>query len=132
MAETRLINPWKWQDQFGFVQAVEVKGGQRLIHCAGQVSVDASGSPMHKGDMAKQVSLALDNLETVLRESGLTLANVVRLNYYTTDVAGFLGAGAVFGPRLATAGCRPSSTLLGVAALFHPDLLVELEATAID
>jgi enamine deaminase RidA (YjgF/YER057c/UK114 family) len=73
----------------------------------------------------------LDNLETVLKQVGLTLANVVRLNYYTTDIAAFLNAAPAYGPRLAAAGCKPSSTLPGVAALFHPDLMVEIEATAV-
>lgn len=131
MAETKAINPWKWQDQFGFSQAIEVRGGQRIVYCSGQTSVDASGTPIHVRDMAKQVSQALDNLETVLKEAGLTLANVVRLNYYTTDMAAFLKAGPVFGPRLAAAGCKPSSTLLVVASLFHPDIMIEIEATAV-
>lgn len=39
--ERGIINPWKWQDEYGFVQANEVSGGQRVLYCAGQVSVDA-------------------------------------------------------------------------------------------
>ena len=130
MAETKAVNPWVWQDQFGFSQAIEVQGGQRVVYCSGQTSVDSSGNPLHARDIAKQVSQALDNLETVLKQTGLSLANVVRLNYYTTDVAAFLTAGPVFGPRLAAAGCRPAATLLAVAALFHADLMIEIEATA--
>ncbi len=131
MAETKAVNPWVWQDKFGFSQAIEVQGGQRVVYCAGQTSVDASGKPVHQGDMTKQVNQALDNLEAVLKQAGLTLANVVRLNYYTTDMPAFLKAGRVYGPRLVAAGCRPSSTLLGVAGLFHPDIMVEIEATAV-
>jgi enamine deaminase RidA (YjgF/YER057c/UK114 family) len=56
----------------------------------------------------------------------------VRLNYYTRDVAAFMQTASVFGPRLHAAGCRPSATLLGVASLFHPDILVEIEATAVE
>ena len=131
MAETKAVNPWKWQDQFGFSQGMEVRGAVRLLYCAGQTSVDADGAPMHPGDMAAQMNQALDNLETVLRHAGLTLANVVRLNYYTRDVAAFIQAASSFGPRLHAAGCQPASTLLGVASLFHPDILVEIEATAV-
>ena len=86
---------------------------------------------MHAGDMAKQVNQALDNLETVLKKAGLTLADVVRLNYYTTDLAEFLSAAPAFGPRLAAANCKPSSTLLVVAGLFHAQLMIEIEATAV-
>jgi enamine deaminase RidA (YjgF/YER057c/UK114 family) len=131
MADTKPINPWTWQDQYGFSQAIEVRGAQRMVYCAGQTSVDASGNPLHGGDMAKQVNQALDNLEVVLKQSGLTLASIVRLNYYTTDMAAFLAAASSFGPRMAAAGCKPSSTLLGVASLFHPAIMVEIEATAI-
>jgi enamine deaminase RidA (YjgF/YER057c/UK114 family) len=127
--ERRIVNPWTWQDALGFVQGTEVSGTTQLL-CAGQTSVDANGSPLHAGDMAAQVGQALDNLETVLREAGYSLADVVRLNYNTTDVDAFLAAAAVGGRRLAAAGCRPTSTLLGVNRLFHPDILVELEATA--
>ncbi len=82
--------------------------------------------------MGAQVAQALDNLETVLREAGLTLADVVRLNYYTADVERFLPEGApVLGARFAESGCRPASTLLGVARLARPELLVEIEATAV-
>ncbi len=131
MAERRAVNPWTWQDAFGFAQAVEVTGGGRVLICAGQTSVDAEGRPLHVGDMRAQAVQALENLEAVLREAGLTLADVVRLNYYTTDVDAFLGAADAWGGRLAAAGCRPASTLLGVARLAFPELLIEMEAIAI-
>ena len=41
--ERRILNPWTWQDTYGFVQANEVTGGQRVVYCAGQTSVDADG-----------------------------------------------------------------------------------------
>ena len=129
--ERRIINPWSWQDQFGFVQAHEVSGAGRVLLCAGQTSTDAEGRPVHPGDMRAQVALALDNLEAVLREAGLALADVARLNYYTTDVDAFFGAYDIVMERLAGAGCRPASTLLGVARLAFPELLVEIEATAV-
>ena len=129
--ETRAINPWRWQDRAGFSQAIEVRGGQRVVYCAGQTSVDSEGNPMYAGDITKQVNQALDNLESVLREAGLTLANVVRLNYYTTDMDAFFSAAPVLGKRLGAARCKPSSTLLAVAGLFHPDIMLEIEATAV-
>lgn len=128
--ERRIVNPWTWQDAYGFVQANETSGAERTLHCAGQTSSDADGRPLHEGDMAAQVSLALDNLETVLSEAGYSLADVVRLTVYVTDVEAFFGAADVYGPRLAEAGCRPASTLLGVQRLAFPEFMVELEATA--
>ena len=87
-----IINPWTWLDQFGFVQANAVADGNRVIYCAGQTSVDDDGNPARNGDMAGQLDQALDNLETVLGQAGATLADVVRLNYYVTDLEAFFRA----------------------------------------
>jgi 2-iminobutanoate/2-iminopropanoate deaminase len=86
---------------------------------------------VHTGDMGAQIAQALDNLETVLRDANLGLSDVVRLNYYTTDVDRFFEAYEVVASRLAESGCRPSSTLLRVASLAFPELLAEIEATAV-
>ncbi len=128
--ERRIVNPWTWQDQLGYVQANALSGMERVLVCAGQTSVDAEGQPLHEGDMGAQVGQALVNLETVLGEAGFTLADVVRLNFFVTDVDAFIQAGETYGARLGQAGCRPASTLLGVSRLAFPSLLVEIEATA--
>lgn len=128
--ERRAVNPWTWQDGFGFSQAIEITAAERVLTCAGQASVDDQGRPVHPGNMQAQVNQALDNLETLLKASGFVLADVVRLNYYTTDVDGLLGAYETTVKRLVTAGCRPASTLCGVTRLAFPELLIEIEATA--
>jgi enamine deaminase RidA (YjgF/YER057c/UK114 family) len=125
------INPWTWQDQFGFSQAIEVSAAQRILYCAGQTSVDAEGKVLHAGDLGAQFRAALDNLETVLKKAGLTLRNIVRLNVYTTDVDGVVEQWNSVMGRVNEAGGQYASTLLGVARLAFPDLLVELEATAV-
>jgi enamine deaminase RidA (YjgF/YER057c/UK114 family) len=129
--ERRIINPWTWQDNFGFVQGHEVTGGQRVLYCAGQTSTDADGRTVHADDMAGQLRKALDNLETVLEQAGMELSNVVRLNMYTTDVDRFLAAFHVAIERFNEKGCRPAATLLGVTRLAFSDLLLEIEATAV-
>jgi enamine deaminase RidA (YjgF/YER057c/UK114 family) len=80
--------------------------------------------------MRAQVGLALENLEAVLAGADMTIADVVRLNIYCTDVDEFLRSSGVLDARLGAAGVRPPSTLLGVARLAFPELMVELEATA--
>jgi enamine deaminase RidA (YjgF/YER057c/UK114 family) len=129
--EQRKINPWKWQDQYGFSQGIEVSNASRVLYCAGQASVDDTGKPVHAGDIRKQIEQAFRNLETVLSAAGFSLANVVRLNYYTTDVEGFLSASDVVANRLTAAACQPPGTLLGVSKLAFPGLLIEMEATAV-
>jgi len=129
LAQIKPVNPWTWQDAFGYSQAYEVTGGGRVLFCAGQTSVDGNGNPLHARDMGKQLLQALDNLDAVLKKGGMTFANVVRLNYYVTDVQGFLQASPQAATRLGDA--KPPGTLLGVAALFHPDIVIEIEATAV-
>lgn len=129
--EQRKINPWKWQDALAFSQAVEVTNASRTLYVAGQASVDGKGAPLHLGDMRKQMEQAFDNLETVLQASGFTLANVVRLNYYTTDMDAFFAAHDVVIDRLTQAGSQPPGTLLGISKLAFPGLMIEMEATAV-
>src|ERR671925_1248346 len=84
--QRKSINPVPWSIGLGFEQAQLLEGHQRLLVCSGQDAVDADGNPEHPGDMAAQLELALDNLEAVLAAAGMTLANIVRLNFYTTDI----------------------------------------------
>ena len=129
--ERRAINPWKWQDDYDFSWAVEARGAQRTVYCAGHVSCDGDGKPLHPGDMVAQFHQALDNLEITLAEADLKLSDVVRLNYYTTDLPAFLEAVPKVGVRLREAGCKPASTLLGITRLAEPDWMLEIEATAV-
>ena len=126
--ERRTSNPWTWQDRFGFAQATEITGAERVLYCAGQTSVDGDGRPLHEGDMEAQVGQAIDTLETVLREAGFEVADIARLTIYVTDVDAYRKAAPTVAGRL---GGRYASTLLGVARLALPQLLVEIEATAV-
>lgn len=127
----RTINPWSWQEQFGYSQAVEVSNSSRTLYCAGQTSVDSNGVPVHSGDMKAQLSRALQNLEKVLEESAFKLGDVVRLNIYTTDIDEAMANYGTVVERLSAAGCQPASMMLGVSMLALPELLVEIEATAV-
>lgn len=129
--ERQIINPWTWQEDFSFVQGNDVHGPERVLFCSGQTAVDADGNPMHPDDMRAQISLALDNVETVLHEAGLSLADVVRLNMYTTDVDDFFEHYDALTSRLEEADCDQTGTLLGVTRLAQPEMMIELEATAV-
>lgn len=126
----RTVNPWTWQDQFGYSQALEMTAPQRVLYCAGQVSMDASGTPVHADDMGAQVRQAMENLVTVLQNADYSLANLVRLTVYTTDVDSLFAHYGAITDRLQEAGVQPPITLLGVTRLAFPELLVEIEATA--
>src|SRR5947209_18384690 len=111
--ESRVINPWTWQDRFGFVQAKEVVGAERTLYCAGQTSVDENGQPVHHGDIEKQAWQALDNPEAVVREAGFELSDIARLNVHLPDIDAYPNAAPAEAAPLGSARVRQSATLLG-------------------
>ncbi|GIF41603.1 enamine deaminase RidA [Actinoplanes xinjiangensis] len=125
------INPWPWSVELGFHQGEVVSGHTRTLYCSGQTAMDADGKPQHDGDMAAQLALSLANVEAVLGEAGMSLANVVRLNVYTTDVDALFPHYGVLAARLGAAGVAPATTMLGVNRLAVPGQMIELEATAV-
>ena len=129
--ERTAVNPWTWSVELGYNQGEVVSGHTRTLYCAGQTAMSGDGKPQHAGDMAGQLALSLDNLEAVLGEAGMSLANLVRLNVYTTDVDLLFPHYGVLASRLGAAGVAPATTMLGVTRLAIPDLMVELEGTAV-
>jgi enamine deaminase RidA (YjgF/YER057c/UK114 family) len=129
MTTRKPINPWSWSINLGFDQAELIEGHQRQLVCSGQDAVDADGNPQHPGDMGAQLEMALDNLEGVLAAADMSLADVVRLNVYATDLDEYLKHFASVNDRFG--GNRYATTLLGVAQL-PAQLLVMLEATAVN
>ena len=130
MTTRTAINPTSWSINLGFDQAELVEGHQRLLICSAQDAMDADGTPQHPGDMAAQLELSLDNLEAVLEAADMTLANVVRLNFYTTDVDELFTHFPTVNDRFGNS--RYATTVLGVAQLPAPEFVVMLEATAVD
>jgi enamine deaminase RidA (YjgF/YER057c/UK114 family) len=115
----------------GFNQGEVVSGQTRTLFISGQTSMSVDGRPEHDGDIAAQLALAADNLEAVLGEADMSLANLVRLNVYTTDVDDLFTHYGVLAGRLGAAGVSPTTTMLGVTRLAIPGQLVELEGTAV-
>jgi enamine deaminase RidA (YjgF/YER057c/UK114 family) len=128
--QRRIINPWTWQDPYSVAQAVEITGAARTLICSGQIAVDTEGNPLHAGDMKAQMNLALDNLETVLRHAGYTFSDVVGMNIFATDMDAFMAEFEVLSTRLKEAKCCPMLTGVGVTKLAFPELMIEIEATA--
>ena len=130
--ERTSINPVSWSLKLGFDQAQLIEGHKRQLVCGGQDAVDAEGNAQHPGDMAAQLELSLDNLEALLAAADMTLANVVRLNVYTTDLDELVKHWPSLMDRFGKSDGRFVTSLLGVTRLFTPELLVMLEATAVD
>ncbi|MGC5161862.1 RidA family protein [Rhodococcus sp. DT1] len=129
--ERTVLNPVTWSVEMGFNQGEVVSGHTRTLYCSGQTAMNADGAPQHEGDMAAQVALSLNNLEGVLADAGMSLADLVRLNVYTTDVDLLFQHYGVLASRLAAARAAPTTTMLGVVRLAIPGQMIELEGTAV-
>lgn len=97
---------------------------------AGQVALDGDGTLVGVGDPAAQAQQVFANLDACLKAAGATFANVVKLNFYVTDVA-YLPAIRVARDQYVDTANPPASTAVQVVALFSPDALIEVEAYAI-
>lgn len=124
-------NPTAWLQEFGLNHAVEVSGAERTLYLSGQTASDADGAPMHPGDIVAQYKAAWQCLLDALGSAGMDATNIVRLNFYVTDVSAFMAAADQVMPVHGAAGAEIASTLLGVNELYHPDVMIEIEATAV-
>ena len=124
-------NPTPWLQHFGLHHGVEVSGATRTLYLSGQTASDADGAPLHPGDLVAQYASAWQCLMDALAPAGMDASNLVRLNFHTTDVAGFMEQAEAITAHHTGAGATIASTLLGVQALYHPDIMIEIEATAV-
>ena len=127
--EKRIINPWQWQDERSYVQAVEVKHVESTLYISGQTAIDANGQSS-TGDMKTQLILAMTNLEQVISEAGYECSGIVRLNIYTTSTAELWPHFSIFQDWIAKHDIKQALTLLEVKSLFEI-LKIELEATVV-
>jgi enamine deaminase RidA (YjgF/YER057c/UK114 family) len=112
-----------------YSQAVKVSGAQTILYIAGQVAYGTDGTPMHAGDFKAQARAALQCLKAQVEAGGGTMANIVKVNTYLTDIRHRADYGPIreefFGKKM------PAHTLIGVAALAAPEFLIEVEAIAV-
>jgi enamine deaminase RidA (YjgF/YER057c/UK114 family) len=115
---------------------VAIGTGTRQVHVAGQTARDADGAPLASGDLAGQVAHALRSTHAGLQAAGADFADVVRLTFYVTGwtpdkIEPFLAGVERVTDELGLPRPMPPASLIGVAHLFEPDVLVEVEATAV-
>lgn len=128
--QKHIINPWQWQDNFGYAQAVEVKNSKGTLYCSGQAAMDINGKPV-AGNMSEQIALSLQNLAQVVKGTNYQLANIVRLTVYTTSIPEFFTDYGAFVGWMKQHHVLASCTLVQVAALAFTELKVEIEATIV-
>lgn len=130
------INPTKWGLQFGMNQAELVRGITQVLHCSGQTSLaDDSNAEMgltvtHQGDMRGQIEATLKGIDALLDGAGMNRSNILHVRFYTTDLQELFAHYSVYAEWIGQAGIMPPQTMLGVAGLAMPELLIEIEITA--
>jgi enamine deaminase RidA (YjgF/YER057c/UK114 family) len=124
------INPETLSKPTGYSHVAIVSGG-RQVHISGQVAFNASGAVVGKGDIGAQAEQVYANLEKALAAAGADFTKVFKMNTYV------VGLKPELLPPIRAARARrfgdgpyPASTLVGVTALVHPDLLIEVEVSA--
>ena len=110
-------------------KVVEVPPGSRMIYISGLVGNDAAGKVVGPGDMHAQAKQVFENVRLALAAAGGTFKDVVKLNFYLTDMSRADEVRAVRAQYI-NAAAPPASTLVEVSKLAAPEYMVEIEAVA--
>jgi enamine deaminase RidA (YjgF/YER057c/UK114 family) len=127
-ATVEFLSPSSLPEPPGYSHVVSVRPG-RVVWTSGQVAMHADGSVAPPGDWEAQTRLCFENVGRALEAAGAAWADVVKLTYFVVDVAALQTIRAVRDEFVRTER-PPASSLVQVAGLFRPDLLIEIEAVA--
>ncbi len=129
MTKPVILQPWGWPRPKGYSNGMMARG--TVIVTGGMIGWDADGR-MAAG-FAPQTAQALRNVVAVLAEARVTPAQIVRMNWYVTDMEAYRAAQVDLGPiwRDVMGRVFPAMAVIGVQALVERDALVEIEATAV-
>ena len=122
----KIFSGTPWEPKVGYARAVQVGD---LVHVSGTTGTDPSGKVLAPGDMYAQTVQTIRNIENALKRLGLGLENVVRTRIYVTAIDRW--------EEVAKAHCEffgeihPATSLIGVARLVDPEMLVEIEVEAV-
>jgi enamine deaminase RidA (YjgF/YER057c/UK114 family) len=116
----------KWEDIVGYSRAVRVGN---IVEVAGTTAVDENGQVVGAANSYEQARFALEKIERALQSAGASLKDVVRTRMFVTDIQQWEQVGRAHGEFFRE--IKPAATMVEVKALISPELLVEIEATAI-
>jgi len=125
------LNPKEMSTPRFYTHAVTAEGTGKLVYISGQVSWDASGNVVGKGDMRAQSEQVFRNVGHALAVAGAGWGDVVKMNGYMVGMhAERVSAYREVRQRYLKEGALPASTLVGVERLVDPELLLEVEVVA--
>lgn len=131
MAQKEFINPEALLKPSGYTHVV-VSGPGKTIYISGQVPVSVTGEIVGKGDLKVQVKQVYENLKLCLAAAGATFDDVVKMNTYVVNYKPeYITTIREVRSGYLSSKNPPASTLAGVQALYHPDVMIEIEAIAI-
>jgi enamine deaminase RidA (YjgF/YER057c/UK114 family) len=116
-------------DPASYSQGVKVSQPGAILFLSGQVAYTADGRPAHRGDFTAQARAAHEAIKALVECQGGTLANVVKITTYVTDMRHRADLAPIRAEFFGTKG--PASTLVEISALAHPDWMIEVEAIAV-
>jgi len=116
-------------DPATYSQAVKVSQAQTILFLSGQVAYTADGGVAWRGDFKAQARGAFEAIKALVESQGGTMANVVKITTYVTDMHYRVDLAPIREEFLGKKG--PASTLVEISALAHPDWVIEIEAIAV-
>jgi reactive intermediate/imine deaminase len=129
VAERRFLSPETLPKPFGYSHVVDAPAG-RIVYVSGQVPLDSGGELVGAGDFQAQARQVFHNLNAALEAAGVGWDEVVKLNFFVTDLSEIAALREIRDKYVNTEQ-PPASTLVQVAALFRPDVMFEADAVAV-
>jgi enamine deaminase RidA (YjgF/YER057c/UK114 family) len=126
MTRRNIASGVPWEKTVGYSRAVRIGN---LIEVAGTTAIDEKGNLVGPDDPYRQAQYALAKIGRALGEAGAGFGDVIRTRIFVTDISRWEEVGRAHGEVFGD--IRPAATLVQVASLVRPDLLVEIEATAV-